>query len=97
MTLNAYIVFAIVLILAIQYNKLIDRERMYKQYYNYALKTMDNIGIDPKQVLKEMKEVFNLRDDLKLAQEAIEDAFVHYFRCRGVKIENLKIYWNEPN
>ena len=97
MTFSTYIVFAIMLFLAIQYNKLIDRERMYKQYYNYALKRMDDFGIDPKQTLKDMKEMFNLRDDLKLAQEAIEDAFVHYFRCLGVKIENLKIYWHESN
>jgi hypothetical protein len=42
-----------------------------------------------------MKDEYENEFDEKLAKEAIENAFVHYFRCRGVKIENLKIYWNE--
>ena len=95
MTFSAYIVFAIVLILAIQYNKLIDRERMYEQYYNYALLKMENIGVDPIQIFVRMDAEYNFELDVKLAKEAIENAFVHYFRCRGVIIENLKIYWNE--
>jgi len=95
MTFSAYIVFAIVLFLAIQYNKLIDRERMYKRYYEYAVHKMEKIGIDPVEVYERMSTEVCIDGDEELAKEAIEDAFVHYFRCRGVKIENLKIHWNE--
>jgi len=95
MTFSTYIVFAIVLFFAIQYNKLIDRERMYKQYYNFALKKMEVIGIDPVQVYVEMVMEYSLEFNQDIAKAAIEDAFVHHFRTLGVKIENLKIYWNE--
>jgi len=97
MTFSAYIVFAIVLFLAIQYNKLIDRERMYKDYYDSALLNMKLQSIDPENILLLMKDEYENEFDEKLAKEAIENAFVHYFRNRGIKIENLKIYWNEPN
>ena len=70
---------------------------MYEQYYNYALLKMENIGVDPIQIFVRMDAEYNFELDVKIAKEAIENAFVHYFRCRGVKIENLKIYWNEPN
>ena len=95
MTFSAYIVFAIVLFLAIQYNKLIDRERMYKQYYTYALLKMDDIGIDPVQIYQLMGVKFDLHNDEKLAKEAITEALYHHFRLLGVKIYDLKIYWNE--
>jgi len=95
MTFSTYIVFAIVLFLAIQYNKLIDRERMYKDYYHSVILNMNLRSIDPQNILLLMKDEYENEFDEKLAKEAIENAFVHYFRCRGVKIENLKIYWNE--
>ena len=101
MTLNAYIVFAIVLFLAIQYNKLIDRERMYEQYFNFAVDWMFMNKFDPVEVHDRLRFNHKLRTKDKdnyndvIAKEAVEDAFVHCYRLLGVKIENLKIYWNE--
>ena len=95
MTLNTYIVFAIVLFLAIQYNKLIDRERMYKDYYDWSLEYMQEHGADPVETLFMLIERSPQGAHDETSKAAIEDAFVHYFRCRGVIIENLKIYWNE--
>ena len=95
MTFSAYIVFAIVLFLAMQYNKLIDRERMYKEYYDWSLEYMQEHGADPAKTLFMLCERLPKGVHDETAKAAIEDAFVHYFRCRGVIIENLKIYWNE--
>ena len=95
MTFTTYIVFAIVLFLAIQYNKLIDRERMYKEYYDWSLQYMRSFDFDPISTLKRLAARSETEIDEKVAKEAIEDAFVHHFRTLGVKIENLKIYWNE--
>jgi len=95
MTLLDYICLFTAFFLALQYNKLIDMQRMYKRYYEYAVHKMEKIGIDPVQVYERMSVDVCLDGDEELAKEAIQDAFVHYFRCRGVKIENLKIYWNE--
>ena len=69
---------------------------MYKDYYNSALLNMKLQSIDPQNILLLMKDEYENEFDEKLAKEAIENAFVHHFRNRGLKIENLKIYWNEP-
>lgn len=95
MTLLDYIYLFTAFFLALQYNKLIDRQRMYKRYYEYAVHKMEKIGIDPVELYDLMSEDVCIDGDEELAKEVIEDAFLHYFRCRGVKIENLKIYWNE--
>ena len=95
MTFTTYIVFAIVLFLAIQYNKLIDRERMYKDYYDWSLQYMQEHGADPIETLFMLIERSPQGAHEETAKAAIEDAFVHHFRTLGVKIENLKIYWNE--
>ena len=93
MTFSAYIVFAIVLFLAIQYNKLIDRERMYEQYFNFAVDWMFMNKFDPIEIYQRMRMEHGQNFKEEIAKEAIEDAFVHCYRLLGVKIENLKIYW----
>ena len=93
MTFTAYIVFAIVLFLAIQYNKLIDRERMYKEYFNFAVNWMFMNKFDPIEIYQRMRMKHGQNFKEEIAKEAIEDAFVHIFRTLGVKIENLTILW----
>ena len=95
MTLVDALILVGAFVVAVLYRKLVEREIMYKQYYDYAIKKMENIGVDPIQVIQWMGDDYKSGYHEELAKIAIEDAFVHYFRCRGVKIENLKIYWND--
>ena len=82
-------------VVAVLYRKLVEREIMYKDYYVWSLEYMEVYGADPVNVFHKLIKRSNQGANEELAKQAVEDAFVHYFRCRGVKIENLKIYWNE--
>ena len=82
-------------VVAVLYRKLVEREIMYKDYYEWSLKYMEVYGADPVNVFHKLIKRSNQGANEELAKQAVEDAFVHYFRCRGVKIENLKIYWND--
>lgn len=82
-------------VVAVLYRKLVEREIMYKDYYEWSLKYMEVYGADPVSVLDRLGARSETEIDEKIAKEAVKDAFVHHFRTLGVKIENVTIYWND--